>query len=70
MLAVSSRAYLHEVGKGVEGSGSKKERVRNEKRERMTLSVKIAGVSIYSDSDVNREDWPDTPIIRERKADI
>jgi len=35
----------------------------------MTLSVKIAGVSIYRDLNVNREDWPDTPIIRERKAD-
>ena len=35
----------------------------------MTLTVKIAGVSIYRELDVNREDWPDTPIIRERKAD-
>jgi hypothetical protein len=29
----------------------------------------VACVSIYTELDVNREDWPDTPIIREKKAD-
>jgi hypothetical protein len=29
----------------------------------------VAGVSIYTGLDLNREDWPDMPIIREKKAD-
>jgi hypothetical protein len=39
------------------------------RREADDAVSQVAGVSIYTGLDLNREDWPDMPIIREKKAD-
>jgi hypothetical protein len=56
--------------KGLEGGIVAKGKVARERDEGWDDAVnQVVGVSIYTGLDVNREDWPDTPIIREKKAD-
>jgi hypothetical protein len=54
---------------GLKGRVAKGERARGRDEGWDDAVSQVACVSIYTELDVNREDWPDTPIIREKKVD-
>lgn len=54
---------------GLEGDSSKRGESKRRNEGWDDGVSQVACVSIYTELDVNREDWPDTPIIREKKVD-